>query len=377
MTQSITIDIFNKRLSGIQSTLEEMVNLESPTTDKAAVDRLGDSIRTLCEQAGGKTRILPSETSGNKIVVNWGGKEGGFLILCHMDTVFDLGTLKTRPFRESEGRLTGPGVLDMKAGIAIFLSVMQWMHETGIQPSMPLTVLFSADEETGSQTSKDTIIEMASKSSLVLCLEPALANGALKTARKGTGEIKLRVSGLAAHAGSNHKDGRNAIEELAHHVLSAQKLTDYDRGTTVNTGLIGGGTRVNVVPDEAWADLDFRVAEMDEVKRLQAWADGLRSHIEGTSVSATLSLDRPPMPRNALMQQTFTKASQFAAGIGLQLTEGSTGGGSDANFVSQLNVPVLDGLGGVGDGAHSDREYVLRDSLAERAALLAALLTNW
>ena len=377
MTQSITIDIFNKRLSGIQSTLEEMVNLESPTTDKAAVDRLGDSIRTLCEQAGGKTRILSSETAGNKIVVNWGGKEGGFLILCHMDTVFDLGTLKTRPFRESEGRLTGPGVLDMKAGIAIFLSVMQWMHETGIQPSMPLTVLFSADEETGSQTSKDTIIEMASKSSLVLCLEPALANGALKTARKGTGEIKLRVSGLAAHAGSNHKDGRNAIEELAHHVLSAQKLTDYDRGTTVNTGLIGGGTRVNVVPDEAWADLDFRVAEMDEVKRLQAWADGLRSHIEGTSVSATLSLDRPPMPRNALMQQTFTKASQFAAGIGLQLTEGSTGGGSDANFVSQLNVPVLDGLGGVGDGAHSDREYVLRDSLAERAALLAALLTNW
>lgn len=377
MIQPISIELFKNQASKIQSTLEGLVNLESPTTDKASVDGLGDHIRALCEGAGGRTHVLPSETAGNRIIANWGDGEGGFLILCHMDTVFDLGTLKDRPFREVQDRLMGPGVLDMKAGIAIFLSVMRWMHETGTNPSMPVTVLFSADEETGSQTSKNTILEMAQQASVVFCLEPALANGALKTARKGTGEIKLRVKGQAAHAGSNHKDGRNAIEELAHHVLSAQKLTDYDRGTTVNTGLIGGGTRVNVVPDEAWADLDFRVADMNEVKRLQAWADGLRSHIQGTSVGATLMLDRPPMLRNALMEQTYNKACQIASGIGLQLSEGSTGGGSDANFVSQLGVPVLDGLGGVGDGAHSENEYVLKDSLAERAALLAALLTGW
>ena len=377
MNQLISIELFRNRASEIQRTLEELVKLESPTTEKAAVDRLGDHIRALCEQTGGKTRVLPSETAGNRIVANWGGEEAGFLILCHMDTVFDLGTLKDRPFREVQDRLMGLGVLDMKAGIAIFLSVMQWLHETGTTPSMPVNVLFSADEETGSQTSKITILEMAQKAASVFCLEPGLANGALKTARKGTGEIKLRVKGQAAHAGSNHRDGRNAIEELAHHVLSAQKLTDYDRGTTVNTGLIGGGTRVNVVPDEAWADLDFRVSDMDEVKRLQSWADQLTSIISGTTVQATLMLDRPPMPRNALMEQTYHKARGIAAGIGLNLTEGSTGGGSDANFVSQLGVPVLDGLGGVGDGAHSENEYVLKDSLAERAALLAALLTGW
>jgi glutamate carboxypeptidase len=265
----------------------------------------------------------------------------------------------------------------MKAGIAIYISAMRWMQAQGARPRRPLTVLFTADEETGSQTSQSTIEELARKAGVVFCLEPALPNGELKTARKGIGEIKLRVQGVAAHAGSDHEKGRNAIEELAYHILSAQKLTDYSRGTTVNVGLIGGGTRTNVVPDDAWADVDFRVTTLDEVERLQSWVNGLESHIAGTRVQASLMLDRPPMPHDALMAQTYNRARLIAAGIGLALEEGSTGGGSDANFVAQFGVPVLDGLGGVGDGAHSEREYVLEDSLAERAALLTALLLEW
>jgi glutamate carboxypeptidase len=377
MTEILTLDTFKKHQPKIQSLLEDLVDHESPSTDKTAVDRLGVHLRELCVQIGGTAKIFHSDTAGDQQLIQWGKGDGGFLVLCHMDTVFDLGTLAHRPFKISDGKLFGPGVLDMKAGIAIFISVMRWMHAHRLTPSRPLGVLFTADEELGSQTSKDNILELARSAGVVFCLEPALVNGAVKTERKGTGEIKLQVKGVAAHAGSNHADGRNAIEELSHHILSAQKLTDYDRGTTINTGLIGGGTRVNVVPEEAWADLDFRVTKMDEVVRIQRWAEGLQSRIPGTIVQAVVNLDRPPMPHNALMIQTFSKAKEIASGVGLTLTEGSTGGGSDANFVSQLGVPLLDGLGGVGDGAHSIREYVLQDSLSERAALMAALLLNW
>jgi len=204
-----------------------------------------------------------------------------------------------------------------------------------------------------------------------------VASGAIKTARKGTGDIEIQVRGVSAHAGIDHAKGRNAIAELAHHVIAAQSLTDYERGTTVNVGVIHGGTRGNVVPDEASALVDFRVTTMDEFHRLEGWVKTLAPVTPGTTVSAALTLNRPPMPRDATMQQSFVKAQALARQLGFELSEGSTGGGSDANFVAPLGIPVLDGLGGVGDGAHSEREYVLVDSLPERAALLAALLLNW
>jgi glutamate carboxypeptidase len=377
MVSPLNLAAFRQEQPAIQSLLAELVNIESPTTEKDAVDRLGKRICELCGQAGAETSLIPAETAGDALLTRWGCGEGGFLVLCHMDTVFDLGTLAARPFTERDGKLWGPGVLDMKAGIAILISVMRWMQAQGTRPCRPLSVLFTADEETGSASSQRTIEELAGKAGLVLCLEPGLVNGALKTERKGIGEIKLRTKGVAAHAGSDHEKGRNAIEELAYHVLAAQKLTDYRRGTTVNVGLIGWGTRTNVVPEEAWADVDFRVTSLDEVDRLQRWVDGIASQITGTSVSARLSLDRPPMPHDALMVQTYARAKRLGEELGLQVGEGSTGGGSDANFVAPLGVPVLDGLGGVGEGAHSEREYVVKDSLAERAALLAALLLRW
>ena len=307
----------------------------------------------------------------------WGDGSGGILLLSHIDTVFDVGTLAAHPFHEVDDRIFGPGVLDMKAGVAILLGVIRQLKQAGKFPTRPITALFTTDEEVGSLTSRELIETEARKASVVFCLEPALANGAIKTSRKGTGDIKLVVRGIAAHAGIDHEMGRNAIEELATHILAAQKLTDYSKGTTVNVGIIHGGTRANVVPAEAVAEIDFRVTSAAEVDRLTQWTQALKPVIDGTTITAVISLDRPPMSRDALMAQTFENARSIAQTIGLNLAEGSTGGASDANFIAPLGIPVLDGLGGVGDGAHSEREYVLKASLSERAALLAALLLNW
>jgi glutamate carboxypeptidase len=295
----------------------------------------------------------------------------------HMDTVYELGALARRPLREAGGKLYGPGILDMKASIAIFLSVIRAFQEHERWPAAPVTALFTSDEETGSHTSRRLVEAEARQAQVVFCLEPCLPKGALKTARKGTGEIDLFVKGVAAHAGVNHDQGRNAIEELAHHILAVQQLTDYARGTTLNTGIVSGGTRTNVVPAEARARVDLRVSSMEEYRRLEEWVKNRQPVIPGAVLLASIGLNRPPMPRDETMQRTFQKARQIAGTIGLDLSEGSTGGGSDANFVAPLGIPVLDGLGAAGEGAHSENEYILIDSLAERAALLSALILGW
>lgn len=375
--QLLPVDVLAQFQPSIQSLLKELVLIESPSTDKKAVDRLGRYLIPNLTELGGEVEVFPQETNGDHIACRWGSGPSGLLILCHMDTVYDLGTLERQPYLEADGKIFGPGVLDMKDGIANLLTVLRVFHQQGIWPTRPITALFTSDEEIGSLTSRDLIVDLARQSAAVFCMEPALPNGAIKTARKGTGDIDIRVKGIAAHAGTDHEKGRNAIEELAYHIIEAQKLTDYTRGTTVNVGVIGGGTRGNVVPEEAHALIDFRVQTLDEVERLQAWVDHLSPVISGTSVSANLIVDRPPMPRDAVMAGAFEKARAIAQGLGMALTEGSTGGGSDANFVAPLGILVLDGLSGVGDGAHSEREYVIADSLPKRAALLAGLLLNW
>ncbi len=373
----LPLELFHNELPAIQSLLQELVEIESPSTDKAAVDRLGARIQRELRALDGALEIVPQTQYGDQILSRWGTGPGGILFLCHMDTVFDLGTLAQRPFRIVADRLEGPGVQDMKSGIAMLLSVLRLLKQHGQWPQRPLTALFTSDEETGSLASRDLIETEARRAGLVLCLEPALANGALKTSRKGTGDIELHVKGVASHAGVDHARGRNAIEELAYHILEAQKLTDAAHGTTVNVGVVSGGTRPNVVPDEAQALIDFRILKDQEFTRLEAWVKGLAPHIDGTRLSATITLNRPPMPRDATMIEAFHKTREIGRALGLDLQEGSTGGGSDANFVAPLGVPVLDGLGAVGDGAHSEREYILTRSLAERSALLAALLVNW
>jgi glutamate carboxypeptidase len=247
----------------------------------------------------------------------------------------------------------------------------------GQWPQHPITALFTSDEETGSLSSQPLIERLASRSALVLCLEPCLPDGSLKTWRKGVGNFQLSVHGRASHAGAAHAEGRNAIEEIAHQVIAIQRLTDYDKGTTLNVGVIRGGTTTNVVPEEAHADIDFRVMAAAEADRVLDSLQKLSPVLEGTSIEIKGGLNRPPLPRDERMVSTFQKAQRIAAELGITLTEGGTGGGSDANFVAPLGVPVLDGLGARGEGQHTGNEYVSISSLAERTALLANLLTGF
>jgi glutamate carboxypeptidase len=358
--------------------LTRLVEIESPSTSKQAVDRLGSLLQGELRRLGAEVTASPQTKTGNHLIANWNrGQGNGILLLCHMDTVFAAGTLKERPARVEAGRFYGLGALDMKSGIVIAFQALRRLQESGGLPRREITLLLTSDEEIGSKTSRALIEQLAARSSLVLCLEPAMADGSLKTFRKGTGSIKISTQGRAAHAGVDHEKGVNAIEELAHHVLAVQRLTDYARGTTVSVGKVSGGTRTNVIPDKATAVADLRISDPAEVERLQEWARGRTPVLKGAQVTVTVSTNRPPMPRDARMLETFQKIYAIGEQLGLQLREGGTGGASDANFVAPLGVPVMDGLGAVGEGAHSEREYLKIESLPERAALLPAILAGW
>jgi glutamate carboxypeptidase len=285
--------------------------------------------------------------------------------------------LKQNPCVEREGRLYGPGTQDMKAGIAAFLGAAAILRERAAWPDRPITALFTTDEETGSHTSRPLIEALARESALVLCLEPCLGDGSLKTWRKGIGDFELVARGRSAHAGAAHAQGLNAIEELAHQILRIQSWTDYEQGTTLNVGAVRGGTVTNVVPDEARAEIDLRVMTPEEGERITRQIFDLRPMLEGASLEIRGGLNRPPMPRDERMAAAFHKAQEIARRLGLEVGEGGSGGGSDANFVAPLGVPVLDGLGPLGDGQHTGKEYVVIESIPERAALLGALLAAW
>jgi glutamate carboxypeptidase len=279
------------------------------------------------------------------------------------------------PYREANGKIFGPGVLDMKAGIVISLAAIEEARSNGM--TRPVTLLCTSDEEIGSHTSREHIERLAKESELVLVLESALLDGSLKTWRKGVGEFWVKTRGRAAHAGGAHQDGRNAIEELAHQVLAIQQLTDYEKQTTLNVGVIHGGTVSNVVPDEANIHVDVRVMQADEWERIESAMRQLKPALDGTSIEISGELNRPPMPFDDTMKKTFEKAKDIASTIGNELKAGGTGGGSDANFVAPLGVPVLDGLGAIGEGYHSEREFIFADSLEQRVKLISTLLKNW
>jgi len=370
----------------MKSLLKRLVEIESPSADKAAVDRLGEIVADEARRLGADVQIVPVKEAGDHVIARWdvspsplgrGARiEGRILLLCHMDTVFPLGTLEKMPYREADGKIFGPGTLDMKAGIVISLAAIENLQNNG-GLNRPVMLLCTSDEETGSLTSEALIKGLAQESELVLVMESALLDGSLKTWRKGVGEFEIKVKGRAAHAGGAHKEGRNAIEEMAHHVLAIQKLTNYEHGTTLNVGVLHGGTVSNVVPEDAVAQVDVRVMQLGEWERVEAEMRALRPVLDGTSLEVSGNLNRPPMPFDEMMKITFEKAKAIAEGIGIELKAGGSGGGSDANFVAPLGVTVLDGLGAVGEGYHSEREFIFVDSLKERARLLTALLKNW
>lgn len=360
------------------SLLAELTALESPSDDKAAVDRLGLHLEQTAADLGAVITRHPRQESGEVLLCTWGSARAGkpVLLLAHMDTVFPLGTVALRPFRQEDGKVFGPGTLDMKAGIVQALTALRYLSDNSRLPR-PVRLLLTPDEEIGSFHSRSLIEEEAREAACVFVLEPASASGALKTSRKATGCIRIEVRGQAAHAGINHAAGRNAIQELAWQILQIQNLTDYASGTTVNVGVIGGGTKPNVVPDHAWAEADFRILSLAELARLKNWAANATPHFPGTSLTISVESDRPPMPRDELMAASFTRAQQIAARMGLQLTETATGGGSDGNFISPLGIPLLDGLGPVGDGAHSENEFFTVSSWLERTSLLANLIESF
>jgi glutamate carboxypeptidase len=297
--------------------------------------------------------------------------------MTHMDTVFSIGTIEEMPFHAKDDRLYGPGVMDMKGGIVVALTAMETLLNEGLDLNRSVTLLCTSDEETGSETSRPLIERLSREHELVLCLEPALADGSLKTWRKGIGRYVITVEGRSAHAGGEPEAGINAILEMSYHIQKITDLADPGLGTTLNVGKIQGGTRTNVVPDKCVSIVDIRALEIEEQHRVTEALSKLEPHLDGAKVVADGSWNRPPMPRTAQMIETFSKAKNIASLIGLTITEGGTGGGSDANFVAPLGIPVLDGLGVVGGGAHSPREYLEAKSLPQRTALLAALITEW
>ena len=366
--------------------LKRLVEIESPSQDKAGVDKVGNLVSEECRRLGAEVIIHPNEERGNLVEARFfpalkslPGKEthtkSHILMLCHMDTVFPIGTLTKMPYIEKDDKVFGPGVSDMKGGIVVTLMALKAALEMG-SLVVPVTALFTPDEEIGSGSSKLLIEKLASESSLVLVLEPALVDGSLKTWRKGVGNYTIRVRGRSAHAGGDHEKGRNAIEELAHLVIAIQLLTDYDKGSTLNVGVIRGGIASNVVPDEASIDVDLRVLQPGEAERIHTAILGLKPVMAGTSIEVTGGLHSLPMVFDHTMKTTFEMIKEIARKENIELKAGGTGGGSDANFVAQLGIPVMDGLGPAGGEYHSEREFIFKDSLIERVRLLTAILRN-
>lgn len=364
----------------IIDTIRQMVECESPSDDRAAVNR---HVEQLCDMLSGEAKLTRKKggTFGDHLLVEFKlpgkKKTGQVLTLGHTDTVYPLGILKTMPWRVADGRLWGPGVLDMKGGVAFFIYAMRALRALEIPVASKVVLQLNSDEEVGSDSSRALTEAMAKKSKCVLVLEPGTGlTGKLKTARKGVGGYDVTVQGKAAHAGVDFSNGANAINELAVQIQAIAGFTDLDKGLTVNPGVIRGGTRTNVVPSLATVEVDFRVARMKDFASLERKFRGLKVSDKRCSLQVKGGLNRPPMERTKAIGELFAKARGYAAELGVALEESATGGGSDGNFSAALGIPTLDGLGTVGEGAHAINESILIDRIADRVALLAKLVAG-
>lgn len=359
------------------ATLETLVRTESPSHDAAACNRAADVLEGLLTSDGWAVERLPRDGAGDivRARLGEGGAGDATLLLAHLDTVWPEGTLASMPWRRDGDRISGPGALDMKAGIATAVHAVRAARETGPLRG-PVTLLVTSDEEIGSPASRSLIEDEARRHDRVLVLEPGRDDGALKTGRKGVASLEVRVRGVAAHAGLNPQDGASALRELAHLLLFAEDLAAPDAGTTVTLTVASGGSTGNVVPEEARATIDVRVATMDEGNRVLSGLRGYAPRDPRVQVEVLGDMNRPPMEATPANLQLVGEARRCLAALGVELDEAFVGGGSDGNFTSALGVATLDGLGGVGGGAHARHEHVrLRETL-ERAALVAALLAD-
>jgi glutamate carboxypeptidase len=359
--------------------LQKLVEFESPSSDKAAVDRLGAHLRGEFERMGGRVTVHPQTKFGNHLQVDFSGAAGRpAMLLGHFDTVWDIGTLKRMPWKIEKGRAWGPGVYDMKVGIVMMMHAVAALREAhgGTLPR-PITIWLVTDEEVGSESSRATTEALAKEMAAVFVIEPSQGiEGALKTARKGVGSYEVSVTGQASHSGVDFEKGQSAILELAHQLTRIEKFTELKRGLTVNPGVITGGTRVNVVAAEAAAQVDVRVSRMKDAALVEKKFRGLKPMNRKCKLAISGGVNRPPMERTEKVVRLFHLAEDVAKSLGFRVKEKSTGGGSDGNFTAALGVPTLDGLGGVGEGAHALNESVVLAEVPRRTALLAGLLAH-
>jgi glutamate carboxypeptidase len=386
MTQ-VTIEDVQAILPYIQSRQSEIIALirrfaecESPSDNPAAVNRFVELVSdTVTPYA--KVKTHPGGAFGKHLVCEFQlpgrRKSGQILALGHSDTVWPMGTLRSMPFREAEGRLWGPGVLDMKSGVVFFLFAIQALRDLDIPVPSKVLLQLNSDEEVGSESSRPLTERNAARSKAVLVLEPGTGlTGKLKTARKGVGDFTVTVRGKASHAGVDFPAGASAVLELARQIERIAEFTDLKRGITVNPGVIAGGTRTNVVAAEARVDVDIRVLRLRDAPRLEKKFRSLRPVDRRCKLEVTGGLNRPPMERSEGIVYLFKTAQAIGREIGVELEESLTGGGSDGNFTAALGIPTLDGLGGVGEGAHAANESILVDRIADRTAVLAKLLAT-
>ena len=354
--------------------IESLVAIESPSDDPAAVNRCGAELAARLESIGGKITRIESPTAGDHLRAAFGSGSRRILLLGHFDTVWPVGQLQQMPLRRDAGRLYGPGVFDMKAGIGLATLATRALLDRGLLADCQVVMLWTTDEEIGSTTSRGLIEAEAAKSDAVLVFEPSLPGGALKTSRKGVGHFEMIARGVSAHAGLDPGKGVSAIRELARQITAIDDLQDPASGVTLTVGIVSGGTRSNVVPAEARAIIDARAVTRADAERIERVMHALQPRIAGARVEVTGGFDRPPLERTAAVVNLFEQAKAVAAEIGIDLGEGSAGGGSDGNFTAALGVPTLDGIGAIGDGAHALHEHVEIDALIPRAATIAGLL---
>lgn len=359
--------------------IQTLVRAESPSDDKAAVDACGVLVQERARSLGGRINVYKQRAFGDVLEVRFGPQRRKsapppIMMLGHIDTVWPIGTLKSMPCRVAEGRLWGPGTLDMKAGVSMALTAVEMLQEASLL-EREIVLLLNPDEEVGSPVSRPITEKLATECGAVYVLEPA-QRLAYKTARKGTGNWRIEIAGVAAHAGVDFEKGASALQELAKVIETVSGWTDLPRGLTVSVGLAGGGSKTNVIPAEAWAEVDVRIARKADGTRIGRKFAGLRASDKRCSLQVTGGINRPPMERTRGTVALYRRAQALAGELGIELAEAATGGASDGNFTSALGVATLDGMGAVGEGAHAVHESIQLEHLAPRTALLAGLLAS-
>jgi glutamate carboxypeptidase len=373
------LDFYTARREHILDSIKALVQRETKSREESPLNEIADFVAGQLREIGGEVQLIAQPGFGTNLRARFdfghAPGEPRILVIGHLDTVWPTGTLERLPFRVTdEGRAHGPGIFDMKSGIAVAIESLRTIVSRGLPTKRPITMLLTCDEEIGSKTSRGLIEEEAKNGAAALVLEPPITGGVVKTGRKGIGTFTVRALGRAAHAGLDPSSGVNAIVELAHQTLRLAALNDYEQGITVSVGLIQGGSALNVIPPEATAKVDVRFWTPEDGERVVRAIRGITPALAEARLEVTGGINRPPMPRSEKNVTLYHHARELAAEIGFDLRDEVVGGGSDGNFTAALGVPTLDGLGVDGSGAHAEHEHIIIEDIPRRAALLTRLM---